>query len=79
MVRWALDDARDRFTLVWQESGLQLPEARPARSGFGFELLERALPYELRGETSIHLERSGICFTLVMPAQGNVVLKPPGA
>ena len=49
-----------RLSLEWRETGVRAIDARPARSGFGRELIERGLPYELGAETSIEFRRGGI-------------------
>jgi PAS domain S-box-containing protein len=47
--------------LKWVESRVQLPAERSTiRRGFGRELIERALPYDLGGETCWSLEADGV-------------------
>jgi two-component system CheB/CheR fusion protein len=68
-VRWSRVPAGDseRLLFSWEESGGEQRAAAPGPSGFGFELLEQYLPYELDAETCIALNRDGLRFTLDMP------------
>jgi two-component sensor histidine kinase len=39
---------KDNFVkLEWRETGVSLPSGMPVRRGYGRELIERALPYQL--------------------------------
>jgi two-component system CheB/CheR fusion protein len=68
-VRWSRVPAGDseRLLFSWEESGGEYRAAAPGPSGFGFELLEQYLPYELDAETCIALNGDGLRFTLDMP------------
>lgn len=68
-VAW-LTDVRDEaewLHFTWQEFGVRLPANAPAREGFGLELLERSLPYELDANTRAEFLPTGFRFTLSMP------------
>ncbi len=60
-------DGADWLALTWTESGMERPVAPPARQGFGLELLQRTLPYDLRAETRVEFRPEGLRFTLEMP------------
>jgi two-component system CheB/CheR fusion protein len=51
------------------ESGVVLDEttASSLRRGFGWELLEHALPYQLDATTKLDLTHDGIHFSAVIP------------
>ena len=70
-VRWQMLDPMDtpRLELTWVESGVELdgPEASSLRRGFGRELLERALPYQLDATTKLDVAQDGIRFSAVIP------------
>lgn len=68
-VRWSVVPAEPGglFTFVWTESGLENLPAQPARRGFGTEVLERSLRYELKAETDLAYERSGLRCTITLP------------
>lgn len=68
-VEWKREmvDGSERLELVWEESGLDEPLAEPRRQGFGLELLQRTLPYDLRAETRIEFRPSGVRFAMSMP------------
>jgi PAS domain S-box-containing protein len=49
-----------RLALVWEEVGVTIPEPNPAHSGFGRELIERGLPYELGARTKLRFRPRGV-------------------
>ncbi|WP_419899134.1 PAS domain S-box protein [Roseomonas sp. USHLN139] len=81
-VRWqvARREAGDWLRLDWQESGVTLPPAGlPRRRGFGSELIEGLLPYELQGQGSLVLGPEGARCRLEFPLQGGASLLETGA
>ena len=52
---------------VGPEGGLGDGVARPARRGYGRELIERALPYQLKAQTSYELTPEGVRCTITLP------------
>lgn len=60
-------DGRELLEFVWEENGVPAPPREPQRLGFGFELLQRTLPYELGGETKVEFRPEGLRFTMIMP------------
>lgn len=60
-VTWKIDEDGPKrlIRLDWRESGVAMP-GRPARRGYGSELIERALPYQLRAETKLEFEPDGV-------------------
>jgi two-component system CheB/CheR fusion protein len=70
-VSWKMrKDGESEPTLMvtWVESGG--PEVRPpTHSGFGSELLNRQLRYELKGEAAIEFHKDGVQATLTLPAK----------
>ena len=79
LVAWFVEqDARLGWTLSveWQETGL-VPASRrrsSAREGYGRELIERALPYQLGAETSYALGDTELRCTIRVP----IVSEPAG-
>ena len=61
-------DAREWLQVIWQESGSQPLGNPPTLKGFGLELLERSLPYELDACTRVEWQPSGARFELQIPA-----------
>ena len=60
----------------WKESGVQMPDAsQPRRYGYGTELIERALPYQLRARTLLEFDGDGVRCLLELPVFGD----EPGA
>ncbi|WP_133501720.1 PAS domain S-box protein [Cognatilysobacter terrigena] len=75
-VHWRVeDDARgEQLCVDWHESGVSVPEharSDEARWGYGRELIERALPYQLNAETRYALDEDGVRCTIRVP------LRPP--
>ncbi len=67
-VRWRLLNTGDggRLSLEWIEAGMEL-DGEPPRSGFGRQLIERGLPYDLGASTSLAFTRNGVHCTVELP------------
>lgn len=80
-VRWRMVDsaAAPRLRVEWTESGLHIPEAESGarRLGYGRELIERALPYQLQAETTYRLGSDGVRCTIELPVSGPFEPPPP--
>ena len=76
-VSWRVDDAADPSQLIfeWRERGGPRV-ASPQRKGFGSELLERTLAFDLKGKTSLSFNGSGLHCTIVIPLNRRVVHTP---
>ncbi|WP_336489899.1 HWE histidine kinase domain-containing protein [Methylobacterium nigriterrae] len=59
-------DALDHLVIHWRESGGPAVQA-PTRRGFGTTLIERSIPYELKGEAEVHYELSGLRARFTVP------------
>ena len=72
-VRWDVERSEDReqrLRVAWEETGVPMPtfaEGQAERSGYGRELIERALPYQLGAETRYELGPDGVRCSIVMP------------
>jgi PAS domain S-box-containing protein len=70
-VRWGVvpGEPGRLLTVEWRESGVVMPNADtpPQGSGYGRELIERALPYQLKATTSYQLGSDGVCCTIAVP------------
>ena len=81
LVRWRVEPSvgggEPLLVVEWQESGVIMPShgAAPQGSGFGRELIERALPYELDAETNFVLGSDGVRCTLSLPISGALARK----
>jgi PAS domain S-box-containing protein len=60
-ISWRLDDGDDeeRVVLDWVETGVEMP-AKRVRRGYGSELIERALPYQLMAKTRLEFDADGV-------------------
>ena len=71
LVRWWVERAgeRQRLKVEWSESGVAMPAASAvaAGGGYGRELIERALPYQLNAETSLVMGENGVRCTIALP------------
>ena len=67
-VTWAQEGGPDEgaTTLVWREHGVRIA-APPERSGFGRELIERALSHTLQARTELVFEPDGVVCTIAIP------------
>jgi PAS domain S-box-containing protein len=74
-IRWerVKPDGAERLNLIWEENGVDLPDGEPGRQGFGLELLQRTLPYDLRAETRVEFRPEGVRFRLSMPLGPDVL------
>jgi two-component system CheB/CheR fusion protein len=76
-VSWRLDHAANATELVfdWQERGGPRVEP-PKRKGFGSELLERTLAFELKGKTTLAYSSTGLHCTIAIPLNRRIVHTP---
>jgi PAS domain S-box-containing protein len=68
-VRWEVGPVE--FRLYWVERGA--PPPPPRRDGFGTELLERTLPYELNAQTKRDFRSDGIDIEIMLPVADNLI------
>ena len=77
-VSWQLeprdDDDQPWLHIDWREAGVMMPEvgAPPAGTGQGRELIERALPYQLKATTTYELGQDGVHCTIRIPVSGSI-------
>ena len=64
-VEWSRD-ALEHLVIHWRESGGP-PVRAPTRRGFGTTLIERSIPYELKGEAEIRYAVSGVEARFTIP------------
>ena len=55
-----------QLRVEWRETSAS-PTARPTGSGYGRELIERALPYQLQAETSYEIGPDGLRCVIALP------------
>ncbi len=69
-IDWAIDDVDGARSLAfeWRESGIVMP-SRPntQESGFGREIIEEALPYELDAKTNYRFDPDGVRCSISIP------------
>ena len=71
-VRWEVQprDGERWLILRWTESGVGVAAAAPRREGFGSELIQRRVPYELEGHGLIEFLPGGVRATVSFPLRG---------
>lgn len=77
-VRWSLTHrlAEPWLDLTWHESGVRMASAAPRRRGFGTELVETRVPYELHGSGVLDFRPGGLRCRLSFPlGKGDSVLQ----
>ncbi len=76
-VRWSVvvgrPDAVPVLQLAWRETGASIPGSRPKRRGFGSEVLEQTLRYQIKAETRIAFSPGVFACTITVPLNGNVL------
>jgi two-component system CheB/CheR fusion protein len=74
-VEWRIDRAESgpRLLLDWTETGLTLSGGEPARRGFGIDLIERTVAYDLQGDARLRFEPTGLHCTISLPLTGDIV------
>jgi len=65
-------DGRRWFRLSWQERGMQTRSDPPTSKGFGLELIEQMLPYEVEAWTNVEWLSSGMRCEILLPDRANV-------
>lgn len=58
---------KDGLTIVWKERGGPVVEP-PTRRGFGIGLIEKAIPYELDGDSIVEFLPDGVTVTFWLPS-----------
>ncbi|TNC72604.1 sensor histidine kinase [Rubellimicrobium roseum] len=56
-----------RLQVEWRETGAPFVPSDPPRMGYGRELIERALPYQLRAQTRYELDANGLRCSISLP------------
>jgi CheY-like chemotaxis protein len=60
-------DASDNFIIDWRERGGP-PVHAPKRRGFGSTVIERTIPYDLKGEAHVEFDLGGLHACFLIPA-----------
>jgi two-component system, chemotaxis family, CheB/CheR fusion protein len=75
-ISWNVDHGTGspRLLFEWRESGVPVMDQEPARNGFGRELIERGLPYELKANTALEFRRGGIRCVIEVPLNDRIIV-----
>lgn len=76
-VSWRINDGGSgpRLAFEWVESGVPVMNQEPARNGFGRELIERGLPYELKANTALEFRQGGIRCVIELPLTDRIIVQ----
>jgi PAS domain S-box-containing protein len=67
-VKWQIETAKQpSIVLDWRESGVAMQPEEPKRKGYGSELIERALPYQLNARTRLGFGADGVHCQIIVP------------
>ena len=72
-VSWSVEPG-PVLRFVWRETGIVVAGLAPRRSGFGTELIERGLPYDLDATTRIEMRPGELVCSIEMPVTGETAL-----
>ncbi|HVF17406.1 MAG TPA: PAS domain S-box protein, partial [Steroidobacteraceae bacterium] len=71
LISWAVQvdaNGQERLHVEWRESGVKVEEPSQRQGGgYGRELIERALPYQLQAQTTYVLGPEGVHCTITVP------------
>lgn len=76
-ISWSLrtesDGSNPRLSIDWRETGVVMPVqgSIEAGAGQGRELIEQALPYQLKAETALVFKADGVHCTIVIPVSSS--------
>ncbi|MEN3383833.1 MAG: two-component system, chemotaxis family, CheB/CheR fusion protein [Hyphomicrobiales bacterium] len=78
-VSWSIGRGNGSQTLnfEWRERNGPRLDGPPQRRGFGMELLERTLAYEMKASTSLAFQPDGLSCTIDLPLTPRVVMSVP--
>ena len=79
-VRWDHQgaDGGRRLRITWEERGVPKSRHPPTSKGFGLELIEKTLPYELDAWTRVDWPEPGAKVEIHLPAEGKTTFWRPG-
>ena len=78
-VRWKVMNTRAgrRLSLEWRERGVRALSLNPSHNGFGRELIEEGLPFELGASTSLEFAPGGVRASIELPLSGGAAARAP--
>lgn len=79
-IRWFVTrrESCEWLEVMWEENCPE-PVVAPSRRGFGTELIEGRVPYELRGEGTISVRPEGLLAEIAFPLEAGASILEPGA
>lgn len=69
---------RKWLRVFWQESGMHIQGHPPTAKGFGLELIEKTLPYELGACNRVAWAPQGVQVEILLPSEAGAVFWRPG-
>jgi two-component system, chemotaxis family, CheB/CheR fusion protein len=79
-VTWRLYESSSgpRLAWRWTETGVTLIDPAPSRVGFGRELIEQGLPYQLGASTALEFARGGVNCVIELPLSERIAVFDDG-
>jgi two-component system CheB/CheR fusion protein len=76
-VTWTIDGRNSgrHLKFTWQESGVAVDGAAPRRRGFGTELLEKTLAYEIGAKTNLVFDPGGVRCTIDVSLNDRIAMR----
>ncbi|WP_262297918.1 CheR family methyltransferase [Microvirga sesbaniae] len=81
-ITWRIEavDGSRKLRLEWRESGVRVAASAPRRRGFGTELIERTLPYEVDATTELEFTPGGVRCVIEFPLnQRTAIMDAPSS
>ena len=77
-VNWHVLSHREdkHLVLEWQEKGVEIIDLLPEQIGFGRELIEKGLPYELQAQTTLVFRPGGVWCRIELPLAAPATNEP---
>lgn len=78
-IDWKMNGDGSGLEFNWSEAAPNGGVPKPARQGFGMELLTRILPYDLNASTKVDFAQQGLRFSMHLPLDNLMELQAPEA
>ena len=75
-VSWEVAEDAGRLVFRWREPGSVIPPTGIGEGGFGSEVIELFLPYQLHAVTGLRFEPDGLHVVIELPLAGNILIAP---
>ncbi|HET9444965.1 MAG TPA: sensor histidine kinase [Steroidobacteraceae bacterium] len=74
-IAWRVEGPQPHLHLTWVESGVTIATVAPRRRGFGLELIECTLPYEIGAQTRLAFSPGGVECKIEIPLEACAIVE----